>query len=174
MIFKVYQIFTFSVYIRIAIEVYMFAILMLFSEIKYNFQNGNNKDFENLIEDGLKHKEGNYESLSISFVLLLLSFMFLLFVFISWRTNKDHKFISKIAKTRELYSGIINFPERLLYQRTQDNQGEEAQSSKNESHISQKIRIARLYTLLFLVRRLILIIIVVFMSSSDSVFMPKM
>ena len=147
---------------------------MLFSEIKYNFQNGNNKDFENLIEDGLKHKEGNYESLSISFVLLLLSFMFLLFVFISWRTNKDHKFISKIVKTRELYSGIINFPEGLLYQGTQNNQGEEAQSSNNELHVSQKIKIARLYTLLFLVRRLILIIIVVFMSSSDSVFMPKM
>ena len=139
----------------------MFTVLMIASEIKYYIKNGGDDDFGH--EDG-NHEEqakGNYASLIISCLIFILTFLFILLVYISWKRNKDSLEISEDCKTRELFKGMVKAPEELLQQ-----ENEEVQDSENLPHMPLRIKLARAYYLLFLVRRLIMALIAVIIPSS--------
>ena len=139
----------------------MFTVLMIVSEIKYYIKNGGDDDFGH--EDG-NHEEqakGNYASLIISCLIFILTSLFLLLVYISWKRNKDSLEISEDLKTRELFKVATKVPKELLQQ-----ENEEIQESENLPHIPVKIKQARAYYMLFLVRRLIMVLIVVIIPTS--------
>ena len=65
-IVKIYQLLTFTLYIRIAIEVYMFTNLMIISEIKYYIKNEGGKNFGHKNVDEVNQVRGNYVSTTLS------------------------------------------------------------------------------------------------------------
>ena len=65
-VLKVYRFLTFTAYIRILIEVYMFTLLMLTFEIKNYIQNGGDDSFGHKEESDEDSPKGNYVSLIIS------------------------------------------------------------------------------------------------------------
>ena len=167
---KVYRVFTYSVYIRIFIEVFMFTVLMLLSEIKYYIRNGGDDSFGHQEQSGGNKVKGNYASLSICCLLLVLPTLFLLLVFVSWRANRYELRIGNECRTRELYNGILKVPEINLRQRDQDDGIDQTNQPEICSHLLQNVKIARLYYLMYLVKRLILIVFVVFIPSSTLFF----
>ena len=187
--------FKFSVYIRTFITIYLFTAVMIISEINYYIKNGGEDKFGHNDEREDNKVKGNYVSLVFSCVLLILLLMFILLTFISWIRNKNNKDIDDNCKTRELYYGIRQPSNRYLHQ-TQDKKNEahnqeneriEAYSQQNENNeddkdddaedanqapdVSCKIKLARLYYVIFLSRRLMLTILAVFVP--DSLFTLK-
>ena len=75
-VLKVYRFFTFTPYIRIFIELYLFTTLMLVSEIKHYIENGGKDSFGHHERIKSKHPKGNYVSLSISCVLFIVQVLF--------------------------------------------------------------------------------------------------
>ena len=167
---KVYQFFTISLYIRVAIEVYVFIILMILSEIKYYIQKDGDDTFGHRKEGEDEQSKGNYVSVSISCLLLILVLGFLVFVFISWKRNKDNIKIEQDCKTRELYNGILQVPQEFIYEQSQEGEDDEGLNVKIVAGGLKEVKIARLYSLIFLLRRLLLILIVVLIPSSSSLF----
>ena len=94
-ILKVYKFFTLTLYLRIAIEVYLFTVLMLLSEIKYYIKNGGSEDFGHHEAGESKQVKGNYVSTTFSCLMLILPISFLALAYISWRRNKHKKSIEK-------------------------------------------------------------------------------
>ena len=82
-ILMIYRFFTFTIYIRIFIEAFMFIILMIISGFRYYNKNRGDDVFGYQEEGDSKKIKGNYVSLSISCVILISALAFLLFVFIS-------------------------------------------------------------------------------------------
>ena len=99
---KIYKLFTFTLYIRIAIQVCMFNTLMVVSEIKYYVKNGGGDTFGHQNPDEYEQVRGNYVSVIFSLLILILIISFLMLVFILWSKNKNKISIDQL-KTRELY-----------------------------------------------------------------------
>ena len=143
---------------------------MLTSEIKYYFKNGGDDKFGHHKGDDYRQIKGNHISLSISCVIFAVLLLLLLATFISWKKNKDTIKIDESCKTRELYSAICKAPRNCIYKMKSENRDEkegvdEFQNSQNVSVVPIKIRVARLYHLLFLIRRLVVILIIVIIPS---------
>ena len=62
---------------------------------------------------------------------------------------------------RQLYNGILKVPKQLLSQQAQNNQAEET-----ESNVPKQIKIARLYSLLYLIKSLVTAFIIVLLPNS--------
>ena len=101
-------------------------------------------------------------SLIISCILLILPLLFLLLALISWTKNKENTKIDEQCKTREFYSGLLTLPKRYLYQ---VQEGDEGQDPEIVSSM-KKVKMARLYYILFLSRRLVIVLIAVLIPDS--------
>ena len=71
-ILKLYKFFTLTIYIRMAIEVYLFILLMVISEINYYIesQSDDNYDDQAVVED--RQIKSNYASVFFSSLILVL------------------------------------------------------------------------------------------------------
>ena len=159
---KVYRMFMYTVYIRIFIEIYMFTVLMIVSEMKYYFSNGGNDDFGHNTKGKSEQVKGNSVSLGISFAMLALPILFLLLTFMSWKRNKVKMKIDENCKSREFYNGILQVPRSSTYLFKED----EDKDSELEPSVERKIKIARFYSFLFLIRRLKIAFIAVLIPNS--------
>ena len=158
---SIYRYFTFDLYIRVFIELYLFTVLMIASEIKFYIKNTGDEDFGH--EDGNREEQvkGNYASLIITCLILILPCLFLLIVIISWKRNKESLEISEDCKTRELFKGLEKVSEILIQE-----ENDESQEHMISLHVPLKIKLARTYYILFLIRRLIMALIAVSIPSS--------
>ena len=129
---KYYRIFTFAIYIRFAIELYMLTVLMLVSEIKYYIKNNGDDTFGHQQEGEDEQDKGNYVSFTISLILLLISCLFLFIAFISWMKIKDILIIGINCKTKEFYNGICKVPKTHLPQQDLESEKEELQVQQQE------------------------------------------
>ena len=170
MVKKTYRFLTFTLYIRIFILAYMFVMLLAAFEIKNYYKNEGGEDFGHQKGVNKNEVKGNYVSLAISCTILVLLFSFVLLTLLSWARNKDTVKIEESCKTRELYAAISKAPKRCLYEE-QEGQGDEAEHPENSIAVPLTIKIARLYYLLFLIKRTIMILIAVFIP--DSAFVLK-
>ena len=144
---------------------------MLTSEIKYYITNNGDDSF-GYQKDSDKEVKGNFISFSISCFMLILSILFVMFVFISWKTNLNNVKINENCKTRELYNGIYEAP-KVKPNQKQEDENEEVHKSSKASELPRQIKIARLYSSLFLIKILLTVLIVVLIPSSISLFAPK-
>ena len=144
---------------------------MLTSEIKYYITNNGDDSF-GYQKDSDKEVKGNFISFSISCFMLILSILFVMFVFISWKTNLNNVKINENCKTRELYNGIYEAPKVKPSQKQKD-ENEEVHESSKASELPRQIKIARLYSSLFLIKILLTVLIVVLIPSSISLFALK-
>ena len=167
MILKVYKFFTLTIYIRIAIEAYMFTTLMLVSEINYFVQTKNDDNYDEQGTTDQNMIKGDYTSVFLSCLLMVLPILFLLLVFNSWKRNKLKIHIGDNFITRELYNGILEIPRRSLHKIEQEKDVTEDQELKETSVALNKIKIARLYYFIFLVRRLAMVLIIIFIPRSS-------
>ena len=167
MILKVYKFFTLTIYIRIAIEAYMFTTLMLVSEINYFVQTKNDDNYDEQGTTDQNMIKGDYTSVFLSCLLMVLPILFLLLVFNSWERNKLQIHIGDKFKTRELYNGILEIPRRSLHENEQEKDVTEDQELKETSVALSKIKIARLYSFIFLLRRLAMVLIIILIPRSS-------
>ena len=145
---------------------------MLTSEIKYYIQNSGDDNYGHRQEGDDMHVKGNSVSLSISCIMSILPILFLILAFVSWLRIKENLTIDENYKAREFYSGIRGVPKRYLYQRREQQNNQEVETSEKTSGFPQKIKLARLYYLLFLFKRFVIILTVVLMP--NSMFSAKM
>ena len=103
---KAYRLFNYTLYIRSLIVIYMFTMLMVFSEIKYYYKNEGEDNFGHQKESSSNEVRGNSVSLLISCIILFMLLSFVVLTFISWKTNKDTVIINETCKTRELYADL--------------------------------------------------------------------
>ena len=169
-ILKAYRFFTFSVYIRIFIELYLFTVVMFASEVKYYIKNSGDEDFGHQESGNENQVKGNYVSLIISCFIFVLLSLFMLLAFVSWMRNKNNVNISEDSITREFYNNICKLPEPNQHVESQEN--DETENSDELEIVPLRIKIARLYYFLFLARRMIMALFIVFIP--DSLFALKM
>ena len=165
MVKKMYRFLTFILYIRIFIVVYMLIMILVVSEIKNYYKNEGGEDFG--------HQEGankNYVSLVLTCIVVVLLFSFVLLTFLSWIRNKNTVEMDESCKTKEFYAAIRKAPKRCLYEE-QEGEGDDAEHPENSIVIPLSIKVARLYYLLFLIKRTIMVFIVVLIP--DSLFALK-
>ena len=163
---KAYKFLTFTPYIRILIETYLFTTLMLTSEIRYYVHNGGDDRFGHHQGDESRDIKGNYVSLTITCILFILQLLFISLAFASWYKTKDTAKIDETIKTREFYSSIL----KMSGDRAEENEKDEddqSQGSRNLPVVPMKIKVARLYYITFLARRLIMGLILVLIPSSS-------
>ena len=135
---------------------------MLASEIKYYIKNRGDQDFGHKGRGRNNHIKGNYVSLIFSCIIYILLSLFLLLTFISWRRNKNTLEIGEDCKTREFYSGMCTAPKRLIRQQKQKKRHKNRQAQEpKETFAPKDIRVARLYYILFLARRMMMALIIV-------------
>ena len=170
MIKKTYRFLTFTFYIRIFIIAYMLIMLLAVSEIKNYYKNEGGEDFGHQNEGNKNEVKGNYVSLITSCIFQALLFSFLVLTFLSWMRNKSTCKIDGDCKARELYASITKVPNRCLYEE-QEGEGDQAEHPENSVAVPFSIKVARLYYLLFLFKRTIMILIVVLVP--DSLFVLK-
>ena len=103
---KAYRLFNYTLYIRSLIVIYMFTILMVFSEIKYYYKNQGEDNFGHQKEGNKNEAKGNSISLLISCIILFMLLSFVVLTFISWKRNKDTINIDETCKTLELYADL--------------------------------------------------------------------
>ena len=145
-----------KMYSRVFIETFIFVMIASMFEIKNYNKNGS--------------------SLSIIFTLLILLYeaMFMLIVLLSWKRYSKVKEIDQDSYSSEFYVGIIT----VSKQRNQDNDPKinniddesddelEDEEPENDIEISFHVKMARLYTFVFLLRRLLMAFIIVIPSES--------
>ena len=170
MVKKTYRFLTFTLYIRIFIVAYMLIMLLVVSEIRSYYKNGGGEDFGHQKEGNKNEVKGNYVSLIITCIVLVLLFYFMLLTLISWIRNKDTVKIDESCKTLEFYAEIRKAPTRIFIEK-QEKEGDEAEHPENSIAVPLSIKVARLYYLLFLIKRTIMVLIAVFIP--DSVFAFK-
>ena len=108
---------------------------MIISEIKYYIRNGGDEeDFGH--NDTNEQTKGNYVSLTISCLMLIMSFLFLILVFHSWLRQRRSLKIDERCMTYELYNGIRKVPKRCLYEMKEDKT--QKQKTENEETHKQK------------------------------------
>ena len=127
-------------YIRIILESFTFILLLSAFELKY------------FAEDS----KGNRTSMIVSCVILFFILIFMILIIVSWCANMNVKFVDQRSYAKELYNGIRQCPHNKIIQNT-----------NNESHnmnmhkVPTKIKMARLYTLLFVLKRFMIICIII-------------
>ena len=173
MVVKIYKFFTLTFYIRTAIELFMFNTLMIVSEFKHYAEAEGADNFGHQKAGEVNHIKGNFVSIIFSCLMLILCLSFLLFTFFSWKENKENLKFNDECITREFYLGLLKVPKGYLYQRKQEEENHETQNPNELSKLPLKIKIARLYSLMFLVRRLMMIFLAVLIPSSQSSFSLK-
>ena len=137
---------------------------MFASEVKYYIKNSGDEDFGHQESGNENQVKGNYVSLIISCFIFVLLSLFMLLAFVSWMRNKNNVNISEDSITREFYNNICKLPE--------PNQHVESQENDELKIVPLSIKIARLYYFLFLARRMIMALFIVFIP--DSLFALKM
>lgn len=147
---------------RIMFEVYMITCLMAVSELKYYFTNGGKNNF-GYQEEGEQDKvRGNYISSLISFCILILAFCTVVFTYLLFKNNGN------MARCRNFkvctFSKTMNTIPNVYISRAQD-------SMDNINHDdapdwTQKVKAYRLYSFLFLARRMIAILVLVLIPDS--------
>ena len=145
-------------------------MLLAVSEIKNYYKNEGGEDFGHQNEGNKNEVKGNYVSLITSCIFQALLLSFLVLTFLSWMRNKSTCKIDGNCKARELYASITKVPNRCLYEE-QEGEGDQAEHPENSVAVPFSIKVARLYYLLFLFKRTIMILIVVL--ASDSLFVLK-
>ena len=173
MVLKIYKFFMLTFYIRAAIELFMFNALMIFSEFKHYSETEGADNFGHQKADEVDHIKGNFASIIFSCLMLILCLSFLLFTFFSWTANRKNMKFEDECITREFYHGLLEVPKGYLYQRKQEKENRETHNLTETSMLPPKVKIARLYSLMFLVRRLVMIFLVVLIPSSQSSFSLK-
>ena len=169
---KVYRFFSYSLYFRIAIELYMFTLLMLVSEIKYFFKNGDGDKFDETEEREDNQIKGNYVSVFFSCLMLILSISLLLFTFILWITFTDEAKLNRSA-THQFPLEMSEFCEGISHHKIEQQENGTDQGPDETGKLFRKIKQARLYYFIFLARRFILALILVSIPSSKSSFSHK-
>ena len=144
-------------------------MLLAVSEIKHYYKNGGDEDFGHQKGGNKNEVKGNSVSLIISCMILLMLLSFILLAFISWKRNKNAVVIDETCQTRELYSNIRKAPKESLYEE-QEREGDEAQHPEDLMTVPLSIKIARLYYLLFLIKRIVMVLIVVLIPGSVFAF----
>ena len=140
-------------------------MLLVVSEIKHYYKNGGDEDFGHQKEGNKNEVRGNSVSLIISCMVLVILLSFVLLTFFSWKKNKDTVTIDETYQTRELYSNIMKVPKESLYEE-QEREGDEAQHPADPIAVPLTIKVARLYYLLFLIKRIIMVLIVTLFPGS--------
>ena len=140
-------------------------MLLVVSEIKHYYKNGGDEDFGHQKGGNKNEVKGNSVSLIVSYTILLMLLSFVLLIFISWKRNKDVVTIDETCKTQELYSNMMKVPKESLYEE-QEREGDEAQHPADPIAVSLTIKVARLYYLLFLIKRIIMVLIVTLFPGS--------
>ena len=138
LISKTFTYFTFSIYIRVLIQTYVFIVLSTMYEIK-NY---------------MYYNKGKQSSVIIAFSIFIIWPLLIFISIISWFSHKDKIKIDEKAYTREFYSGI----KKIESEKEND---EQAQADLN------KIRWARLYSIIYLLRRFIQVSLIVFLHDVD-------
>ena len=138
LISKTFTYFTFSIYIRVLIQTYVFIVLSTMYEIK-NY---------------MYYNKGKRSSVIIAFSIFIIWPLLILISIFSWFSHKDKIKIDEKGYTREFYSGI----KKIESQKEND---EQAQADLN------KIRWARLYPIIYLLRRFIQVSLIVFLHDVD-------
>ena len=151
----------------------MFNALMIVSEFKHYAEAEGADNFGHQKAGEVNHIKGNFVSIIFSCLMLILCLSFLLFTFFSWKENKENLKFNNECITREFYLGLLEVPKGYLYQRKQEEENHETQNPNELSKLPLKIKIARLYSLMFLVRRLMMIFLAVLIPSSQSSFSLK-
>ena len=141
---KAYKFLTFTPYIRILIETYLFTTLMLTSEVRYYVHNGGDDRFGHHQGDESRDIKGNYVSLTITCILFILQLLFISLAFASWYRTKDTAKIDETIKTREFYSSILKMSGDRVGEIEKDGD-DQSQNSQNLPFVPIKIKIARLY-----------------------------
>ena len=145
-------------------------MLLAVSETKSYYKNGGGEDFGHQKEGNKNEAKGNYVSLIITCIVLVLLFSFALLTLLSWIRNKNTVKIDESCKTREFYAAIRKAPKRCIYEE-QEGEGDEVEHPENSIVVPLSIKVARLYYLLFLIKRTTIVLIVVLIP--DSVFAFK-
>lgn len=145
--------------------IYMLVLLLAISEIKFYYKNEGGQIFGHQKGSSSNEVKGNYISLIISCIVLLMLLLFLLHIFISWIINKNNVKIDETCKTRELYTVIRKVPKRYLYEERQGG-GDEAHHLENSIVVPLSIKVARLYYLIFLIKRIIMVLTAVLIPTS--------
>ena len=139
----IFRFFTFTVYIRIILESFTFILLLSAFELKY------------YIED----MQGNRASMIVSCVILFFILIFMISIFVSWCANFNVNVINQQSYAKELYNGIRQCPQNKI---VQDHNSGSDYINKNE--VPAKVKMARLYTLLFVLRRFMIISVMILME----------
>ena len=145
-----YTILTFTFYIRIIIEIYIFLVIGSLFEIKNYFES---------LTDG----NNRIQSLICAIIFVVLCVTVAVISFTSWiYSGRNRIKFDKNSYMRELYSGVLKFDEI-----------DTEEDRDVDRKVPFKVQIARFYATLFFLRRLILGFVVVFMYQ-DQVFEIKM
>ena len=142
---KFLQFLTYSLYIRIAIEVFTFTLVCSLSEIKYFTY----------------YDEGSTVSMILAWVLLLVCISLIIISIWSWHATKNIDIIDYECKTREFYQGIkLSQPSDSIralkfYERSND---------ERDLRVSNKTKKVRSYIIFFFIRRLMQIFLITFME----------
>ena len=131
-----------KMYSRVFIETFIFVMIASMFEIKnYN-------------------KNGSVISIIFTLLILLCEAMFILIVLLSWKRYSKVKEIDQDSYSSEFYVGIIT-----VVKHNQDNKPED-RVPENNIKIPFHVKMARLYTSMFLMRRLLMVAIFVIPSES--------
>ena len=147
LIIKIFNFFMLNAYIRFFIEVYTFILLASMFEVKYY----------------IKSSKGSWISAIVSGLLILISILFILVAVWSWIKTRNTTLLDSKWLTRELYSGIKDWNHFQPTRTIRYNQN----TTYSQPGVSNKVKIARIFILAFLLRRLILITIIVLMDEFD-------
>ena len=139
---KIYRLFTFTIYIRMFIEAFLFLLLSSMFEVRYY-----------LYDD----KSTKHSFIAACWIIFLWIWLVLISI-ISWLANKNTLQIDDKCLTCEFYNGIkqskTTHPTRTqLYSN---------QSVYNQPKVSSKVKRARLYSFIFLMRRLVQVALIVY------------
>ena len=143
---------TLSVYVRVMIEVYLVLLLSSLFEIRYH------------ISDHI----GNKFSYMYALVLIILLFLLILLSMIVWKSYNTTHQIKQSYYFRELFSGIKEDSSQNARNSSSSVAPRHSIDAERSKYVSLKIKKARLFTPIFLLRRLILVLLIqIFMKLSS-------
>ena len=138
---------------------------MVSSEIKYYLVSGSD-DNNGPQDEGKENKsKGNFLSLAFSCILLILLLVLLILSYVSWKRSKDDECFDDNEKTRELYNGISELLRRCLNS-LKNNEGDEFYDTHDAFGTSLRVKLDRLYYMIFFARRLTISLLAVFIPGS--------
>ena len=131
-----------KVYPRVMIETFIFVMIASMFEIKNH------------------HEHGSNISMILTLLILICEAMFLSTVLASWVRYSKVRDIDQNSCSSEFYVGIMTVPQQHI----QDDEPED------NAEVPYQVKMARLYTSVFLVRRLLMVLVIVIPSESYNSF----